>query len=100
MKNLQPGNPVANIRGGGGESVAAAAERLAKAGAALAGRAAGVGLAADTAALYRDGPLRAGAAFRDMVLRLARSVLKDASGTPGGRGDTAGAARRRACRCT
>ncbi len=51
MRNLQPGNPIADIDGGGG-SVAAAAERLARAGAALAGRAAG--------ALYRDGPPRPG----------------------------------------
>ncbi len=85
MKNLQPGNPIANIDGGGG-SVAAAAERLARAGAALAGRAAEVGLAADVAALYRDDPLKAEAAFRDMVFDMARSVLKDAFEAPGGHG--------------
>ncbi len=90
MKSLQPGNPIANIDGGSG-SVTAAEERLTRAGVALAGRAVEVGLAADTAALYRDDPLRAGAAFRDTVLRLARTVLKDASGTLDGHGDTAGA---------
>ena len=74
MKNLHPETPVANIDEGSG-SVTAAAERL----------------AADTAALYRDDPLRAEAALRDMVFGMARSVLKDASGTPGDRGDAAGA---------
>ncbi len=90
MESLHPETPVANIRGGG-ESVTAARERLAKAGGALAGRAAGVGLAADTAALYRDDPPRAGAAFRDMVFGMARPVLAEASGALDGHGDTAGA---------
>ncbi len=94
MESLQPETPVANIDDGGGESVAAAAERLAKAGAALAGRAAEAGLAADVAALCRDDPLRAEAAFRDMVFGMARSVLADAFETPGDRGDSAGASGR------
>ncbi len=88
MESLHPETPVANIDDGGGESVATAAERLAKAGAALAGRAAEAGLAADVAALYRDDPLRAEAAFRDMVFGMARSVLADAFETPGDRGDS------------
>ena len=81
MKNLQPGNPVANIDGGSG-SVAAAEERLTRAGVALAGRAAGVGLAADVAALYRDGPPRAGAAFRDTV-EAGGGTYRKAEVTPG-----------------
>ncbi len=55
MESLHPESPVASICGGG-EAVTAAAEGLARAGVALAGRAAGAGLAADTAALCRDGP--------------------------------------------
>ncbi len=90
MESLQPESPVANIDDGG-ESVTAAAERLTRAGVALVGRAAGVGLAADVAALYRDDPLKAEAAFRDTVFGMASPVLKDASGTPGDCGDTAGA---------
>ncbi len=85
MESLQPESPVANICGGG-EAVTAARERLAKAGVALVERAAEAGLAADVAALCRDDPLKAEAAFRDMVLRLARSVLTDAFGALDGHG--------------
>jgi len=77
MKSLQPEASIANICDGG-ESVAAAEERLTKAGVALVERAAEVGLAEDVAALYRDDPLKAEAAFRDMVFDMARSVLADA----------------------
>jgi len=55
MESLHPETPVANIDDGSG-SVAAAAERLEKAGAALAGKVAGTGLVADIAALYRADP--------------------------------------------
>lgn len=77
MKSLHPETPVANICDGGG-SVTAAEERLAKAGVALVERAAEIGLAGNVATLYRDDPLKAEAAFRDMVFGFARSVLKGA----------------------
>ncbi len=77
MKSLQPEASIANIDDGSG-SVAAAQVRLTEAGIALVERAAEIGLAGNVATLYRDDPLKAEAAFRDMVFGLARSVLKGA----------------------
>ncbi len=47
-------------------------------GRALVERAAEIGLAENVAALYRDDPLEAEGAVRDMVFGMARSVLADA----------------------
>ncbi|MYF88569.1 MAG: hypothetical protein F4186_03910, partial [Boseongicola sp. SB0676_bin_33] len=77
MKSLQPEASIANIDDGSGP-VAAAQARLTEAGIALVERAAEIGLAGNVATLYRDDPLKAEAAFRDMVFGLARSVLKGA----------------------
>ena len=86
MKILQPESPTADIDDGRGP-VAAAREGLARAGAALAGRAAGLGLAESVAALCRDDPLEAGGAVRDMAFGVARSVLTDAFEALDGHGD-------------
>ena len=86
MKILQPGNPIANTGDGRG-SVAAAREGLARAGAALVERAAGLGLAESVAALYRDDPQEAEGAVRDMVFGVDRSVLTDAFEALDGHGD-------------
>ncbi len=77
MESLQPATSIANICDGS-ESVTAARDGLTKAGVALVERAAEIGLAENVAALFRDDPLQAEAAFRDMVFGLARSVLADA----------------------
>ncbi len=77
MESLQPENPIANIDDGRG-SVATAMDGLTKAGVALVERAAEIGLAENVAALYRDDPLEAEGAVRDMVFGMARSVLADA----------------------
>ncbi len=77
MKSLQPEASIANIDDGSGP-VAATQVRLTEAGIALVERAAETGLAGNVATLYRDDPLKAEAAFRDMVFGLARSVLKGA----------------------
>ncbi len=77
MESLQPENPIANIDDARG-SVATAMDGLTKAGVALVERAAEIGLAENVAALYRDDPLEAEGAVRDMVFGMARSVLADA----------------------
>ena len=77
MEILQPENPIANIDDGHG-SVAAAMDGLTKAGVALVERAAEIGLAENVAALYRNDPLEAESAVRDMIFGMARSILADA----------------------
>ncbi len=77
MESLHPESPIANIDCGI-KPVEAARAGLAKAGVALIERAAEVGLAESVAALYRDDPLEAEGAVRDMVFGMARSVLADA----------------------
>ena len=86
MESLQPENPIANIDDGRG-SVAAAGDGLAKAGIALVERAAEIGLAENVAALYRNDPLEAESAVRDMIFGMTRSVLADAFAALDGHGD-------------
>ena len=77
MESLHSGSPIANIDDGI-ESVEAAKAGLTQAGVALVGRAAGIGLAENVAALYRNDPLEAESAVRDMIFGMARSILADA----------------------
>ena len=77
MESLHSESPIANIDDGI-ESVEAARASLTKAGVALVERAAEIGLAENVAALYRNDPLEAEGAVRDMVFGMARSILADA----------------------
>ncbi len=83
MTGLQPEAPVSNTCDGSGP-VAAARENLAKAAVAPVERAAEAGLAANVATLYRNDPLEAETAFRDIVLGMARNTGGVATGGTGG----------------